>query len=785
MKIGIVTYHFAHNFGANLQCCCLQEFLKNHGFDVEIINYCPSGLTRYYTVFSNPATAIRYKYVMLRNRGMSKTAAGIRAPLTLKRVVTDSARFRFRLKRKQAFDDFAKKYYNLTDKYYTFEELQKNCGGYDALICGSDQIWNVKLLNDTFDEAYFLKFAQSGQIKIAYAPSFGETDPRLYPEALSDLLSGFRTVSVREQQDIIKLEAVLNRKVYNVIDPVFLARAADLKRLTESTKPEPEPYVLIYALKNDNKFFELARNKYSDFKIIDVSPISISWDSSVLKKERRNAVGPDEFLALINNSFCVLTNSFHGTSFSIILHKNFYVFPLVSRNERLKNILSIANLESRFVYSADDADEDNIDYEKVDKLIDAARFESEKLLLGSLDGTHIEEKYEPVSEFSELSVLRQGDECCGCGACISVCRHGAISLVPDDEGFLVPEIDSNKCVHCNMCVKACNMSHDRTKDEGAKKIFAFQNNPDIRKQSASGGAWSAIASVCFEQNGAAVGAVWSDDYLTVVHNIAFNKEECAPQSGSKYIEGCAVGIFDNIRLLLNDGRKVVFSGMPCQCSALKTYLNMNRIDRSNLILVDLICHGKSSPAVWGSYVRYIEDFYHGKIAYFTFRDKTQSWSGIHEKIEFEDGRKLRLTPELHSIGKIMETEAMLRPSCYNCPFAKLTRIGDVTIGDFWGIEKEFPSWDNRLGTSVVFANTDAGIRFLSKALKGNYTIQETPELKVVQPNLRMPTQRPGDREIFWDRYRRVDEKEFIAGFSCLKSKEKIKMKLKSFLHGNK
>ena len=212
---------------------------------------------------------------------------------------------------------------------------------------------------------------------------------------------------------------------------------------------------------------------------------------------------------------------------------------------------------------------------------------------------------------------------------------------------------------------------------------------------------------------------------------------------------------------------------------------MNRIDRSNLILVDLICHGKSSPAVWGSYVRYIEDFYHGKIAYFTFRDKTQSWSGIHEKIEFEDGRKLRLTPELHSIGKIMETEAMLRPSCYNCPFAKLTRIGDVTIGDFWGIEKEFPSWDNRLGTSVVFANTDAGIRFLSKALKGNYTIQETPELKVVQPNLRMPTQRPGDREIFWDRYRRVDEKEFIAGFSCLKSKEKIKMKLKSFLHGNK
>ena len=206
---------------------------------------------------------------------------------------------------------------------------------------------------------------------------------------ISDYLYDFSAVSVREKQDVPKIESVIRKKVSSVLDPVFLSNENDFQRLIYGIRIDEEPYVLVYALSYDNRITEIVKRRFSEKKIIDISPITINLDWSSTRIEYKRTIGPDEFLTLIKYADCVLTNSFHGTAISIIFHKSFYVFPLQMRNERIQNIINITNLGRRFVNNPDNLDSSEIDYEKVDRFIDIARSESKRFLFESLIGVRI------------------------------------------------------------------------------------------------------------------------------------------------------------------------------------------------------------------------------------------------------------------------------------------------------------------------------------------------------------------------------------------------------------
>ena len=222
MKIGIITFHFAHNFGAVIQCYCLQEFLRRQGHEVSVINYLPQIITRYYDVYYDPAKYGLMRYQTLREQRVPRQKAILKAFISAGNAWRKNSKMLFRYKRKKSFEQFTSSFLNLTKPFRTFNELKENCSDYDVLICGSDQIWNTKLLEGKFDPAYFLRFSGQNQIKIAYSPSWGETDPRDHSAELPGLLSDFVSISVRESQDVSKLQSVLKRKVDCVLDPVFL-----------------------------------------------------------------------------------------------------------------------------------------------------------------------------------------------------------------------------------------------------------------------------------------------------------------------------------------------------------------------------------------------------------------------------------------------------------------------------------------------------------------------------------------------------------------------------------
>lgn len=311
-------------------------------------------------------------------------------------------------------------------------------------------------------------------------------------------------------------------------------------------------------------------------------------------------------------------------------------------------------------------------------------------------------------------------DCCGCSACASICPKQCITMVEDNEGFLYPKVDENTCVNCGLCEKVCNELHPYDKREPLQVLAAVNKNEGVRLKSSSGGIFYILAEKVIKEDGVVFGARFDENWQAVM-DYAEDMKGVEAFMGSKYVQARVENAYKDAKRFLTEGRKVLFSGTPCQVAGLHKYI---RKPYDNLLTVDFICHGTPSPKVWGMYLD--EIIKEGKrVSGVEFRNKEKGWKNFSFNLRYNENDKTisMLSPfQQNHYMKAFLQDIILRPSCYDCKAKGCCSQSDVTIADFWGINTVFPDMDDDKGTGLVFVNTEKG----KKALDFNQmNIRET------------------------------------------------------------
>lgn len=313
-----------------------------------------------------------------------------------------------------------------------------------------------------------------------------------------------------------------------------------------------------------------------------------------------------------------------------------------------------------------------------------------------------------------MIVIKNKIDCCGCNACGDVCAHVAITFKTDIEGFWYPVVDKEKCVDCGLCEKVCPIIHKAEQERySVPKVFAAYNrNEEVRIDSTSGGLHSALANVMYGKGAYVCGAVYNDDH-TVSHVVSPDKNLLPKIRSSKYLQSSMLGQYKEIRTLLRKGEKLFYCGTPCQVHALYNFLGK---DYPELTTCDFICRGVNSPKVFLKYMDMLEKRYASKATGIKFKNKKWGWHNFSMRVDFENGEQYceDRWHDLFFIG-YLQCGNFSRPSCYECQFKGFPQKSDITLADFWGIEKIDPSMDQDKGTSLVMVNSDKGMELFNAA----------------------------------------------------------------------
>lgn len=331
--------------------------------------------------------------------------------------------------------------------------------------------------------------------------------------------------------------------------------------------------------------------------------------------------------------------------------------------------------------------------------------------------------------------IQDKSKCCGCCACVDACAYQAISLKTDIEGFWYPVVDKEKCVDCGLCDKVCPELHidELKKNDYPKPVHtmaAINKKMSVRWDSTSGGAFSALADAMYEQEGYVSGAVYNEDF-SVRNFISSNPADLERLRSSKYLQSKAEGLYKEIRELLRKGEKVLACGTPCQMAALRSFL---RKDYDNLIIVDFICRGVNSPKVYRKYLDSLERKFGGKVVYVKAKNKELGWRNLTRKVVFDNGKVYYGVHMQDDFRRGYHTNVYCRPSCYTCQYKGFPRMADITIADYWGIERVDPNMDNNIGTSMILLNSNKGIAFFEK-VKDKLEWEETSFESVLPGNI--------------------------------------------------
>ena len=313
--------------------------------------------------------------------------------------------------------------------------------------------------------------------------------------------------------------------------------------------------------------------------------------------------------------------------------------------------------------------------------------------------------------------IKDKSQCCGCEACVQRCPRQCISLIEDREGFLYPKVDKKSCIECNICEKVCPVINQSEAKEPLITYAAKNNDEKIRLRSSSGGIFSMLAEAVLNDGGVVFGVCWDKDWR-LVFDYTESIDGLSRFRGSKYLQAHVGDAYLKVEQFLKSGRKVLFSGTPCQIRGLKLFL---RREYDSLLCVDIICHGVPSPGVFRRYLNeeianvaknkvidvdclHIDDI--------QFRDKRTGWKSYSLRYQLRDNNAnlysniSLFTDNIYMRGFLQDF--YLRPSCYVCS-AKAGKSGaDITLGDFWGIEQLKPEIDDDKGVSAVLLNTLLG-----------------------------------------------------------------------------
>lgn len=301
--------------------------------------------------------------------------------------------------------------------------------------------------------------------------------------------------------------------------------------------------------------------------------------------------------------------------------------------------------------------------------------------------------------------------CTGCEACTNVCPANAISFKFDENGFSYPNIDMNLCVDCDACKIICTSRLEKKHNNYDNQAFAvWTKNKEVRFYSTSGGVFTELSNTILNSGGYIVGAQFKSPF-EISHCIISTKEDLHKIQQSKYVQSSINGAYQDIKKLLRDKRTVLFCGAPCQVAGLKSFLNK---EYSNLYTIDFICRGISSPIAYKYWLDDIEKKYNKSISTIWFKHKDKGWKNSPRttKVIFSDNTEIvfRKHRNLYMCS-YLDLNMFIRPSCANCDFKGKDRWSDITLGDFWGANKEI---DDDLGTSIVIVNSKHGESLFNK-----------------------------------------------------------------------
>lgn len=360
-----------------------------------------------------------------------------------------------------------------------------------------------------------------------------------------------------------------------------------------------------------------------------------------------------------------------------------------------------------------------------------------------------------------MITIREKKDCCGCHACATICVKHCITMESDKEGFLYPIVDKDACTDCGLCEKVCPVINQSEPRKPLKVYAAKNKDEEIRCQSSSGGIFTLLAEKIINEGGVVFGARFDEEW-NVIHSWTDTIEGIAAFRGSKYVQSTIGDTYREARDFLKQGRKVLFSGTPCQIAGLKKYL---RKDYDNLLTVDVVCHGVPSPLVWRTYLDETREQLRAKrgvgknsvpssmdelpvITGISFRDKTNGWKKYGFRLRYAASEAAENTVfasaikegeevlEMHRNNLFMQgflVNLYLRPSCHACSARSGKSGSDISIADFWGVQHFYPEFDDDNGVTAILANTEKSSFYL-KDLSSLADVEDTSYEAVKQYN---------------------------------------------------
>ncbi len=754
-KIGIVSCYFKDNYGSMLQAYATQKVLDNMGLENETFNIkgnvdFAKGKKKYYKSQVFNYSFIKSKFGMAWLKIYKKLNKDLGKNITI---------------RERKYEEFRKEI-NLTKPYRTYKELNEYSKNYSSIIVGSDQLW---LPVNVVADYYTLNWVPENINKISYATSFGISQvPDKYKNTYINFLNRLNYISVREDKGVEIVKNLINKEATLVCDPTILLTREEWLQIQEQEPIIKDKYILCYFLGKNiehRKFAERLKAK-TGCKIVSLNHADeyVKY-SDKFADETPYDIGPKEFLNLIRNAEYICTDSFHGTVFSLINNKKFFTFERysskngkVSTNSRIYSLLGIMNLQNRVLKGNEDIEKVlnyEIDFNIVNEKLSEFRENSKKYLTQALANS-----IEIQKENDKIKYIQIDDKskCCGCTACKSICPQNAIEMKEDEEGFLYPSINMDKCVNCGLCKKVCPVLNKVKEQKKEQKAYVVNNkDEDIRSQSTSGGAFTAIAEYVIEKDGVVFGATFDKDF-NVEHTYVTTKDDLRKFRGSKYVQSNLKNTFQEVKEFLNKGKLVCFSGTPCQIEGLKKFLGR---DYENLITVDIVCHAVPSPLVWRKYLNYEKN-----------KNKLNNIKDIYFRDKSKYGYKysmmtLKADNKIYSQG--VETDPYLRaffgdlsdrPSCYNCAFKKQYRESDLTIWDCFTVENFDKRLDDDKGTTRILIHSKKGIQ-LFETIKENFMLLEIQPSDIVN----------GVNEMYNSVTKNIKREEFFIDINNLNEKD--------------
>ena len=696
MKTGLITFYRPERMESVLRTIAIEKKAETLGGDCEVISYHPG---------EQPAQPAR------KQRGKSASGDSQAGPHVSGHCFSSLA------------------------------ELQSAELPYDLLLV-SGPVWAAEKQDPVFFGAF------SRRRKIAYAPSFGGSSPEETAE-LGQYLADFSHLSAAGYRDKVIMERAVHRTVPVVLDPILLLTAEEWTN-TLGGYPENTPggYLLWDCAGRPGPLAPYVQ------KLAEKTGLPVvRLHSGKGKGRSAEAPGPAEYVDLVQNAAWVCTDSFAGAALSVVFRKPFFAAAstaelLAPENSPLFGLLAPLGLERRIVGKGDvDGLDDSIDWEAVSARLTAQREASLNFLCTALTGEGGNpETIVPQEVETGLPRLAPGHRCTGCGACASGCPKDAITMTRGKDGFSYPVIDAGKCVHCGHCTAICPLLHQREPKPLPAAFAAWNRDDQIRKDSTSGGVFTALAEYVLEGGGVVFGAAM-DGKQHLRHVACFRKEDLWRLRGAKYVQSDLGDTFREIKQLLKI-RPVLFSGTPCQVDGLYRYLGCRP---ENLTTCDLVCHGVPSPGVWEDMARSIEKRKGKGLQAVRFRNKVTGWKDSHFTTVYDDGTVDTAPLFSTEYGRAFGRALFLRSSCHGCAYTNLNRPGDFTLGDFWGLKDDELPEQQKKGVNLLLVNTAHGSHIFDK-LPLSRQVFPVERAVAGNPRLASPIQAALDRADFFSAY---------------------------------